>query len=68
MVKEVFLDLDLEEPKESLTRKVAVGQEQVSSGAAARVLRARRVGRAAARPGAGLRSALMWARSNRGTR
>jgi hypothetical protein len=29
MVKEVFLDLDLEEPKESLTRRVVVGQETV---------------------------------------
>lgn len=29
MVKEVFLDLNLEEPKESLTRRVAVGQERI---------------------------------------
>jgi hypothetical protein len=29
MVKEVFLDLNLEEPKKSLTRRVAVGQEQI---------------------------------------
>jgi len=29
MVKEVFLDLDLEEPKDSLTRKAAVGQEKI---------------------------------------
>lgn len=29
MVKEVFLDLNLEEPKESLTRRVAVGQEKI---------------------------------------
>ena len=29
LVKEVFLDLDLEEPKHSLTRRVAVGQEAV---------------------------------------
>lgn len=29
MVKEVFLDLDLEEPKHSLARKVAVGQEAI---------------------------------------
>jgi hypothetical protein len=30
MVKEVFLDLELEEPKKSLTRRVAVGQEKIS--------------------------------------
>jgi hypothetical protein len=29
MVKEVFLDLNLEEPKDSLTRKAAVGQEKI---------------------------------------
>lgn len=38
MVKEVFLDLDLEEPKTSLTRKVAVGQEMI-------ILRSGSVGR-----------------------
>jgi hypothetical protein len=36
MVKEVFLDLDLEEPKPSLMRNVAVGQELVLLGGGSR--------------------------------